>query len=369
MKYYIVAGERSGDLHGSKLIKGIKNNDTNAEIRAIGGALMQQEGAIIDHNYNDLAFMGFWEVIKNIPKILRLISATSIEIKNWAADVVILIDYAGFNLRLAKKLQKQNIKIVYYISPKVWAWNQKRAFKIKALINRIYVIFPFEVDFYKKYLMEVQYFGNPLMDALDEHKYQDDFINQNNLSSKPIIAILPGSRVQEIKKMLPIMLESAFSFPDYQIVLGKVSNISEEIYEEFTQKYPQLKQVTDRAYDLLKVSSAAVVTSGTATLETALLGIPQVVCYKSSWLTAKIARIVIKVKYISLVNLILDKLAIQELIQEEFTVQNLSEELLMILPNGQKRNEIVEDYAILKSKMGKAGASESVGKDIVNYLR
>lgn len=370
MKYYIVAGERSGDLHGSNLIKGIRLNDENAQIRAFGGNLMADEGAEIVKNYKEMAFMGFWEVAKNVHKIFNLLSFCFKDIEKWQPDVVILIDYAGFNMRLAKKLKKIQVKTVYYISPKVWAWNQKRALKIKANIDRMYVILPFEVDFFAKYNMEVKYMGNPLMDAIENFTPNPNFLIENKLEKTPTIAILPGSRMQEIEAMLPVMLDSSLEFmDDYQIVLATVSNIPSEFYEEFLTFHKNVKVVTDSTYDLLQIAETAMVTSGTATLETALFQVPQVVCYKTSWLSAIIARAVIKVKFISLVNLILQKATVEELIQETFTVENLTKSMNVIKIGGNKREKMLEDYDQLKTLIGNKGASEKVGHDLVDFLR
>ena len=366
-KYFIIAGERSGDLHGSNLIKAIKKADNNAQIKAWGGDYMQEAGAEITKHYSELAFMGFWEVIKNLPKILGLINECKKNITEFKPDAIILIDYAGFNMRIANWAKRERYKVFYYISPKVWAWNQKRAWKLKKNLERLFVIFPFEVEFFKKYDFEVEFVGNPLFDAIADFKKNPDFLTENNLPKKEIIALLPGSRKQEVEKMLTLMVETQKQFVDYQFVIAGVSNLPKEFYEKFTS--PNISLVIDQTYDLLSNSKAALITSGTATLETALFNVPQVVCYKSSVLSYKIAKFVIKVPYISLVNLVAQKEVVKELIQDELNVESLTKELKAILSETGKRNAQMDDYQLIKDSLGSIGASQKTGSRIVEILK
>ena len=366
MKYYIIAGERSGDLHGSNLIKAILQKDANAQIRAWGGNMMQDAGATLVKHYKDIAFMGFAEVIKNLPTILGLLSFCKKDIQAYQPDVVILIDYAGFNMRVAKFVKSIGIKTFYYISPKVWAWNQSRALNIKKFVDRMFVIFPFEKDFFKKYDYEVDYVGNPLFDAIADFQPKPNFRKEARVGQKPIIALLPGSRHQEVAKILPMMVAQAYNFPDYQFVIAGVSNLPKELYARWQSIFP-IKVVYDDAYNLLSVADAALVTSGTATLETALLNIPQVVCYKTSGISFAIAKMVIKVPYISLVNLVAQKKIVPELIQEDLNNTSVQEELNKILtPEGRQAQ--LEGYAEVKALLGDKGASAKAGSLMVDYL-
>ncbi len=372
MKYFIIAGERSGDLHGSNLVKAIKKADNQSGgvpsvIKAWGGDYMQEAGAEITKHYRDLAFMGFLEVLKNLPTILGFIGECKKTIEEFQPDAIILIDYAGFNMRIAKWAKKQGYKVFYYISPKVWAWNQNRAWSLKKNLDRLFVIFPFEVEFFKKYNFEVEFVGNPLFDAIATFKPAADFLKKNNLSDKKIIALLPGSRKQEVEKMLHLMVATQSKFADYQFVIAGVGNLPLEFYEQFLNE--NIKLVTDQTYDLLSHSTAALVTSGTATLETALFGVPQVVCYKTSGISYKIAKLVIKVPYISLVNLVAQKEVVKELIQDELTIENLSDELNKILNITDFRNKQMDDYKQVKESLGDVGASEKTGRRIVEILQ
>jgi lipid-A-disaccharide synthase len=367
MKYFIIAGERSGDLHGSNLVKAIKKSDNQAFIKAWGGDFMQEAGAEITKHYRELAFMGFLEVLKNLPTILGFISECKKTIEEFQPDAIILIDYAGFNIRIVKWAKKKGFKVFYYISPKVWAWNQSRAWSLKKNLDRLFVIFPFEVEFFKKYDFEVEFVGNPLFDAISNFKPNIDFLKKNNLADKKIIALLPGSRKQEVEKMLNIMVTMQSEFADYQFVIAGVSNLPMEFYQPFLNE--NIKLVTDQTYDLLSHCTAALVTSGTATLETALFGVPQVVCYKTSGLSYKIAKLVIKVPYISLVNLVAQKEVVKELIQDKLTIENLSIELNKILNDTDLRNKQINDYKKVKESLGDVGASEKTGRRIVEILR
>jgi lipid-A-disaccharide synthase len=367
MKYFIITGERSGDLHGSNLIKAIKRADNQAVIEAWGGDYMQESGAKITKHYRELAFMGFWEVLKNLFKILGFMSECKQTIRDFKPDAIILIDYAGFNMRIAKWAKKENYKVFYYISPKVWAWNQRRAWSLKKNLNRLFVIFPFEVNFFKKYDFEVEFVGNPLFDAIETFKPNPVFLNQNNLVGKKIIALLPGSRKQEVEKMLNLMVETKKQFLDYQFVIAGVGNLPMAFYEPFLAK--DISLVIDQTYDLLANSMAAMVTSGTATLETALFTVPQVVCYKTSSFSYKIAKWLIKVPYISLVNLVAEKEVVKELIQDELNTANLTKELQKILLDLENRNRQLSDYEQVRKSLGTVGASEKTGRRIVEILK
>ncbi|WP_375446671.1 lipid-A-disaccharide synthase [uncultured Fibrella sp.] len=369
MTYYIIAGERSGDLHGGNLIQAIRQQDVDAQVRAWGGEQMESAGATLVKHYRELAFMGFWEVAKNLGTIRRLLRECQADVLAHRPDALILIDYAGFNLRMAKWAKQQGIRVFYYISPKVWAWNQRRALTIKANVDRLFVILPFEKTFFSTYAYEVDYVGNPLLDALANHEPNAQVIAQLNQSDKPLIALLPGSRRQEITAMLPVMLETTRRFPAYRFVVGTVSNLPNDLYDTLLTDYPAVERVSDAAYDVLKASTAALVTSGTATLETALLNVPQVVCYRTSWLSYVIASRLIAVPYISLVNLIVDRLLVTELIQNELTPTRTGDELQAILPGGTRRGEVLAGYVDLQLRMGEPGASERTGVAMVTALR
>ena len=369
MTYYIIAGERSGDLHGSNLIRSIRQHDTHAQVRAWGGEQMEAAGATLVKHYRDMAFMGFWEVAKNLGTIRKLMRDCRADVLANRPNVLILIDYAGFNLRMAAWAKLHGIRVFYYISPKVWAWNQRRALKIRANVDRLFVILPFEKTFFSQYDYEVEYVGNPLLDALANHRPNPMVVTQLGGSDKPIIALLPGSRRQEILSILPVMLETTRQFPEYRFVMSTVSNLPDELYDTLLAHYPAVERVSDAAYDVLSVASAALVTSGTATLETALLHVPQVVCYRTSWLSYAIARRLIAVPYISLVNLIVDRPLVTELIQNDLTTNRTSDELRAILPGGSRRSNVLAGYVDLQQRMGSAGASERTGIAMVAALR
>ncbi|CAG5068301.1 Lipid-A-disaccharide synthase [Dyadobacter sp. CECT 9623] len=368
MKYYIIAGERSGDLHGSNLIKGIRANDKDAVFRGWGGDLMQAEGLDLVTHYKDTAFMGFLEVAMNLHKISGFLKKCKADILQYQPDALVLIDYPGFNLRIAAFAKQKGIKVFYYISPKVWAWNQKRAWKIKQNVDHMFVIFPFEIDFYKKFDYKVDYVGNPLMDAITSFTPDPDFRKKNNLEEgRPVIALLPGSRHQEIVSMLDIMLKAQPHFPEYQFVIAGVKNLPESLYANVDVSGKSIV-VYESTYDLLHVAAAALVTSGTATLETALFQVPEVVCYKTSGFSYAIAKRLIRVPFISLVNLIMEKEVVRELIQSDLNEKLLVEELRAILPGGAKHDTQVQDYLKLKDLVGGPGASEYAGKLIVEYI-
>ena len=369
MKYYIIAGEASGDLHGANLIKALHKEDTKATIRCWGGDLMQAAGGTLVKHYKELSFMGFIEVVFNIFKIFQNISFCKKDIETFQPDVLIFIDYSGFNLRIAKWAKKQDYKTNYYISPQVWASRASRVKAIKRDIDAMYAILPFEESFYRKHGFKVEYVGHPLIDAIADRIQIDEatFKSLHGLEDKPIIALLPGSRKQEIIKMLSVMLSLVDDFTEYQFVIAGAPSQEFSFYEEIigSKNAYFVKNVT---YDLLSVASAAIVTSGTATLETALFKVPQVVCYKGSAISYQIAKRIITLKYISLVNLIMDREVVTELIQDDFTASNLKKELLKILdPTHCKK--IFTDYYELEKILGGKGASEKTAKKIVSNIK
>jgi lipid-A-disaccharide synthase len=367
MKYYLIAGERSGDLHGGNLIKAIAQHDPAAEFRAWGGEAMQKAGAQLVTHYSQMAFMGVWEVIKNLLTIQGFLKQCKADLLAYQPDVVILIDYAGFNMKIARFAKQNGLKTFYYISPKVWAWNQDRAWNIKKYVDKLFVIFPFEQAFFERYDYKVDYVGNPLFDAIADFAPNPNFLAENNLDpQRPIVALLPGSRKQEVEQMLGVMAQSVAELSDYQIVIAAVSNLPHEVYAPFLNQNTKL--VTNAAYDLLTVSRAALVTSGTATLETALLNVPQVVCYKANWLSYQIGIRLIKVPFVSLVNLVAEKEVVKELIQAELTPQKLLAELQPLLTDGPERVHQLSGYQEVKDKLGTKGASEKAGRLMVQYL-
>lgn len=353
MKYYVIAGEASGDLHGSNLIIELKKLDPNATFRCWGGDKMQQAGGELVKHYRELAFMGFTEVLMNLRTIFRNLAFCKEDILQHQPTALILIDYPGFNLRIAKWAKQQGIKVIYYISPQVWAWKENRVKMMKECIDKMLVILPFEKEYYhNKWNWEVEYVGHPLVEVIQRHKAQG---TSTQLSERPIVALLPGSRKQEILKKLPIMLAVTKSFSDYQFIVAKAPGVEESFYDELLKPYRNVSYVANRTYDLLMQSKAALVTSGTATLETALFGVPEVVCYKGSYLSYQIGKRLVSIKYISLVNLIMDKLVVKELIQDELTVEHLQQELTLLLNDDKRIAAINEDYANLKSILSKGG--------------
>ena len=367
MKYYIIAGEASGDLHGSNLIRELKKADPNADIRCWGGHKMEAAGAVLVKHYRDLAFMGFAEVIKNLRTILRNLSFCKQDILDYKPDTLVLIDYPGFNLRIAKWARQQGLKIIYYISPQVWAWKENRVKMMKESIDKMLVILPFEKTYFKdKWNWDVDYVGHPLVEEINRHK-----TNSTGLDTpyNSIIALLPGSRKQEIEKKLPVMLGVSPYFLDYQFIVARAPGVEDSFYEQLIRDYPNVSYVTDRTYDLLSKAKAALVTSGTATLETALFGVPEVVCYKGSFLSYEIGKRLVKVKYISLVNLIMDKLVVKELIQHDLTVDNLKRELNDLLNNITRIEQVKNDYAALRDLLGREGdASKKAAESIIRFL-
>lgn len=367
MKYYIIAGEASGDLHGSNLIKALKIKDIDADVRCWGGDLMQQAGGYLVKHYKEMAFMGFLEVLLNIRSIFKNMGFCKNDIKKFNPDVIIFIDYSGFNLRIAKWAKENNFKTNYYISPQIWASREGRISKIKSTIDAMYVILPFEKEFYeKKHDFPVHFVGHPLIDAIRnrENTNEKAFRTENNLDADlPIIALLPGSRKQEVQNMLSVMLSVTDSFSDYQFVIAGAPSLEKDFYTPFMTK-SNIGFVTNKTYDLLEISHTALVTSGTATLETALFKVPQIVCYKANWISYQIAKRIITLDYISLVNLIMEKEVVKELIQTDLNTKNLKSELTKIL-DGPQRKCLLEDYNTLEKKLGGTGASENAATLIV----
>jgi lipid-A-disaccharide synthase len=376
MKYYIIAGEASGDLHSSNLVKHLKKIDPQAEFRAWGGDLMQEQGVTLVKHYRDLAFMGFAEVIQHLPTILRNMDFCKKDILSYKPDVLILVDYPGFNLRIAKFAKQAGFKVIYYISPQVWAWKSSRVHTIKEVVDKMLVIFPFETEFYAKYNYKVDFVGHPLLDVISEPSQADKsrFIKENKLPDKPIIALLPGSRKQEIGNMLPIMEQVAEQFPDYQFVIGKAPSSHIEWYAEFLGK-KNISIIDNKTYELLHNSNAALVTSGTATLETALWGVPEIVCYRSKGITGNISYLLAKqligkkLKFIAIVNLIMEREVVKEFIQHTLTPANLTEELKRILENAEYRNTMLQNLKQVREKLGGPGASAKAASIIIDFLK
>jgi lipid-A-disaccharide synthase len=371
MKYYIIAGEHSGDLHASNLMKELKMRDASAEFRCWGGDLMQAEGAVLVKHIRDISFMGFSEVLMNIRTIMANFKLCRADILEYKPDVIILVDYPGFNLRMAEFSHKQGIPVFFYISPQVWAWKKGRVKKIKAFVDRMFVILPFEQDFYRSYDYHVDFAGHPLLDAIEQYRSKgnsESFIKKNGLDERPVIAILPGSRHQEISRMLNVMLQVVPAFPAYQFVVAGTSNFDSDFYTKMLGN-SGVKIVYGQTYDLLSNARAALVTSGTATLETALFGVPEVVCYRGSGISFQIAKRLVDIKYISLVNLIMDKPVVTELIQSDLNLENLKKELKLILDDATTIERIKTDYNALREKLGGSGASAKTAELMIHYLK
>ena len=370
MNYYIIAGEASGDLHASNLIKELKKIDQAASFRCWGGDLMQKQGATLVRHYRDLAFMGFIEVIANLKTIFRNIEFCKKDLLAHRPDALILVDYPGFNLRIAKFAKEQGIKVFYYISPQVWAWKQNRVHQIKKTVDRMFVILPFEKEFYKRFDYDVDFVGHPLLDAIDQFRHfeNDQWKKNHGLNDQQkIVALLPGSRKQEINTMLPLMLDASSGFKEVQFVVAAAPGISPEFYQTLTKNF-NITIVINETYQLLSYADAALVTSGTATLETALFAIPEVVCYKGNLVSYQIAKRLIKVNYISLVNLVMDREVVKELIQHSLTVENLGKELNLLLFNDEKKKKLANDYADLKLRLGGGGASRKTSTIIYGAI-
>ena len=376
MKYYLIVGEASGDLHASRLMLSLRQYDPDAEFRFFGGDLMTRAGGTRVKHYRELAYMGFVPVLLHLPVIFRNMKMCKADIVRWKPDVVILVDYPGFNLSIAKFVKKNtDIPVYYYISPKIWAWKEWRIKSIKRDVREMFSILPFEVPFYeKKHHYRIHYVGNPTAEEVDNFRHvytetKDEFCQRNGLSAKPIIAILAGSRRQEIKDNLPSMLEAARHFADYQMVIAAAPSITESYYKKFLGD-SEAKMVKTQTYELLAHSTAALVTSGTATLETALLNVPQVVCYETP--VPKLIRFafkhIIKVRFISLVNLIADKEIVQELLADRFSVRNIADELYRILPGQTGRDRMLADYQLVRTQLGNATAPDNAARIMVGKL-
>ncbi len=363
MKYYIIAGEASGDLHGSNLIKEIKKLDGNSSFRCWGGNLMQKETNNLAKHHKDYSFMGFFEVFLNLFTVIKNISFCKSDILKFNPDIIIYVDFPGFNLRIAKWAKKNGFKNHYYISPQIWAWKESRINLIKEVIDKMYVILPFEKDFYKKHNLDVSFVGHPLLDEVNKLKYSDN----KNLDKEKTILLMPGSRNQEIKMILPTMISIVDEFKDYKFIIAAAPSQKIEMYKNYIS-HNNIKIIQNKTYELLKNCRAAIVTSGTATLETALFKVPQIVCYKSTWITYFIGKILIKdLKYISLVNLIANKSIVKELVQKQFNKENLTKELKIILDISQ-REKIIQSYNEIEVILGGKGASNKTAQYIYNYL-
>ncbi len=382
MKYYIIAGEASGDLHGANLVRALVAQDPAAEIRFWGGDAMAEAGggkAVMVKHYRDLAYMGFWEVLTHLRIILGNMAFCRKDVAAFRPDAVILIDYPGFNLRIAKHLFRQGYKIYYYIAPQIWAWHTARVKQIRRYIRRVYPVLPFEPAFYAKHGVEATFLGHPLLDAMARYRFSDPMAVLADASvgatavadvAKPLITIMPGSRKQEIEKIFPLMLAATRHFPEYRFAVAATRHLDGTLYARYMCDYPHIPLVYDRAYDLLSVSAAALVKSGTSTLETALLGIPEVVCYKTSAVSYRIARLLVmnRIRFISLVNLIMDREVVKELLQGDLTEANIVSELNKILKNPKIREKQLVDYEELRDKLGREGASVRVAGSIIADL-
>jgi lipid-A-disaccharide synthase len=365
MKLYVIAGESSGDLHAAGLIRELRHRIPDLQVRGMGGKQLMAEGVELSQDYAGLNFMGFIEVVKNLPVILRLMKHIKTDILRWKPDAILLVDYPGFNLRMAEFCKKNGIRVFYYISPQLWAWKENRVKKVKKYVDEMLVILPFEEAFYARHGIRVHYVGHPLLDAIQRFKVSDASVLHFD---KPVIALLPGSRRGEVSAMLPVMLEAATAFKhQYEIVVAGAPSLPSSFYHSFLKDYPHVKLVENQTYALLHIAYAALVTSGTATLETALFNVPQVVCYKGSRISYEIAKRLIKVNYISLVNLILDKPVVKELIQHELTVKHVQQELEHIL--GEGRDSMLQEYQILRSALGESGASSRAAETLASCLR
>lgn len=364
MRYYIISGEASGDLHGSNLLRSIKRLDPEAEFRCWGGDLMATAGGTIVKHYRDLAFMGFAEVVANLRTILRNMKFCRRDMTDYRPDVVVFIDYPGFNIPMSEHAKKKGLKTAYYISPQLWAWKEARVRKIKRAIDRMLVILPFEKEFYRKWDYEVEYVGHPLLQALDEPG------TEMKAQGERVIALLPGSRKQEVRMKLPIMLEASKSFPDRRFAVAQAPGLDDGFIASFLHGFPKVEVVKGDTYGLLRRADAALVTSGTATLESALLGVPEVVCYKGSPISYQIAKRLVKVKYISLVNLIMDRVVVKELIQDDLTTENLVRELGSLLHKGERIERMESDYRELRELLGRGGhASDKAAASIVSLAK
>lgn len=371
LKIYLIAGEASGDLHGANLMKALLEENAKIDFRFWGGDLMQNVAGKPVKHIKELAFMGFVEVLMNLKTILTNIKFCKKDISAYKPDAIVLIDYPGFNLRIAEWAKAQNIKVYYYISPQVWAWKQNRVHKIKRFVDEMFVILPFEKDFYEKFDFDVEYVGHPLLDAIEQYKEKEfspkEFRAKWKLGEKPVIALLPGSRKQEVNVKLPIMLNALKGMDQYEFIIAAAPSLDESFYAPLIAD-KNIRIIHDATYDILGISEAALVTSGTATLETALLNIPEVVCYKGSPISYVIAKNLIKIKYISLVNLIMDREVVVELIQNECNATRIREELNLIIEGGSKRKSVLENYQELREILGGGGASKKVARSLLKTI-
>jgi len=371
MRYFMIAGEQSGDLHGSNLVKELKAADREAEIHCWGGDLMEAAGATLLMHYRKTAFMGFTVILKNLTTISRNLSLCKQHITGFKPDVVILIDYPGFNLRIARFARTAGIRVFYYISPKLWAWHESRVGQIKKSVDRMYIIFPFEVQFYEKHGIHVEYRGNPLVDETEKRiaglPGKQDLMKTLSLEEKPVIGLLAGSRRHEVEYILPQMVKIVRYFPGYQFILAGVRNLPDELYMKIIGNEP-VRLLKDKTYEVLKISEAALVKSGTSTLEAALFNVPQVVCYKGDFFSTLIAWMVVKVKYISLVNLIMGSEVVRELKGYSLNTRNLLRELRSILPGSELREKVLESYKQIGIRLGPGGASGRIAKDMTEWL-
>lgn len=366
-KLYIISGERSGDLHASNLVRSLLAKDSTLKIRGMGGSYSKEAGVELAVDYAEVALMGFLEVVLGFRKVLKYLKLVKNDILSYKPDAIILVDYGGFNMKIAAFAKENNIPVHFYIPPKVWAWNQKRALKLKAYTDQIYSILPFEPTFFEKYDMHVHYVGNPLLDEISKFSQHEFFFQKNELSYQPIIALLPGSRAQEINAMLDRMIELVKEFPNAQFVIAGVGDLGVKIYQRGIDA--GIRVIFDQTYDLLSHAIAAVVTSGTATLETALFRVPQVVVYRTSSISYAIAKNLIRVPYISLVNLIADKEVVKELIQNDFSIPNLKAELHQILGNQVYRGHMLQGYDLIKEQIGEKSASDTAAWLILKSIR
>jgi lipid-A-disaccharide synthase len=370
LKLYIIAGEASGDLHASNLMSALREEDSSVQFRFWGGDKMNsiQEDGLVKH-IRELAFMGFWEVITNIRTIAKNISFCKNDIELYQPDAIVLVDYPGFNLRIAEWAKSKGIKVYYYISPQIWAWKENRVHKIKKVVDHMFVILPFEKDFYKKFDYDVEYVGHPLLDEISKYDFEDkksEFRKRNGLDERPIIAVLPGSRKQEVGKKLPIMIDAVSTIESHQIVIAGAPTLSSEFYSSINKS---VGIVFNETYELLSNSNLAIVTSGTATLETALFKVPEVVCYKGSQFSYLIAKQLIKVKYISLVNLIMDKEVVKELIQKKCNPELIRAEVERLMNDEEYRLELIQNYNNLENILGGGGASLKVARSLLKTIR
>lgn len=371
LKIYMIAGEASGDLHGANLMKALLTENSTIDFRFWGGDLMQKTAGKPVKHIQELAFMGFVEVLLNLKTILTNIQFCKQDILKYKPDAIVLIDYPGFNLRIAEWAKSQNIKVYYYISPQVWAWKQNRVHKIKRFVDEMFVILPFEKNFYQKFDFDVEYVGHPLLDAIEQYKETEfspqTFREKWNLGEKPVIALLPGSRKQEVNVKLPIMLKALKGMDQYEFIIAAAPSLDESFYAPLIAG-SNIRIIYDATYDILGISEAALVTSGTATLETALLNVPEVVCYKGSPISYVIAKKLIKIKYISLVNLIMDREVVVELIQSECNEKRIREELNLIIEGGTRRQGVLESYQELRNILGGGGASKQVARSLLKTI-